>query len=41
MDFTQSAITSDMKVEQTAAGKDSDLAVIFNRFEEAMNLRVT
>jgi hypothetical protein len=40
-DFTRSAITSDMSVEHTAAGKDSDLALIFNRFEEAMNVRVT
>ena len=40
IDFSQSALVADMSVDDAIAGKDSDLAILFNRFEEAMNASV-
>ena len=37
IDFSQSALVADMSVDEATAGKDSDFAILFNRFEEAMN----
>lgn len=37
IDFSQSALVSDKSVVEAKQGKDSDFAILFNRFEEAMN----
>ena len=37
IDFSQNALVGDMSVDDAIKRKDSDFAIPFNRFEEAMN----